>query len=83
MVPSETTSTTACKWRMVCITNSLNKQDGYRGETRYALVERNKQDGYRGETRYALVERNCVLFYLIIVFREGSQVRFELLSEIF
>ena len=37
MVPSETTSTTACKWCMVCITNSLNKQDGYRGETRYAL----------------------------------------------
>ena len=66
MVPSETTSTTACKWCMVCITNSLNKQDGYRGETRYALVE-----------------RNCVLFYLIIVFVDGSQARFELLSEIF
>ena len=66
MAPSKTTSTTASKWCMVCITNSLNKQDGYRGETRYALVE-----------------INCVLFYLIIVFREGSQVRFELLSEIF
>ena len=66
MVPAETMSTTACKCCMVCITNSLNKQDGYRGETRCALVE-----------------RNCVLFYLIIVFREGSQARFELLSEIF
>ena len=42
-----------------------------------------KQDGYRGETRYALVEKNCVLFYLIIVFREVSQARFELLIEIF
>ena len=38
MVPSETIT---CKWRMVCITNSLKKQDGYRGETRYAPVERN------------------------------------------
>ena len=56
MVSSETTSTTACKWCMVCITNSLNKQDGYTGETRYPQVE-----------------RNCVLFYLVIVFREGSQ----------
>ena len=33
-----------------------------------------------GETRYALVERKCVVFYLIIVFREGSQARFELLT---
>ena len=64
MVLSETMSTTACKWCMVCITNSPNKKDGYRGETRYALVE-----------------RNCVLFYLIIVLREGSQARFELLSD--
>ena len=34
MVPSETTSTTACKWCMVCITNSLNKQDGYMGRNK-------------------------------------------------
>ena len=60
MVPSETTT---YKWCMVCVTNSLNKQDGYRGEARYVLVE-----------------RNCALFYLIIVFREGSQARFELLT---
>ena len=61
MVLSETTT---CIWCMVCtITNSLNKQDGYRGETRYALME-----------------RDCVLFYLIIVFREESQARFELLE---
>ena len=66
MFPSEITCTTACEWCMVCKTNSLNKQDGYKGETRYALVE-----------------RNCILFYLIIVFREGSQAGFELLSEIF
>ena len=66
MVPSETTSTTACKWCMICITNSLNKQDGYRDKTRYAMVK-----------------KNCVLFYRIIVFREGSQARFELLSELF
>ena len=66
MVPSGTTNTTACKWCRVCITNYLNKQDGYRGETRDALVE-----------------RNCLLFYLIIVFREWSQARFELFNEIF
>ena len=65
MVPSETTSTTARKCCLVCITNFLNQQDVYMGETRYAPVE-----------------RNCVLFYLIIVFREESQARFELLSEI-
>ena len=41
MVPSKTTSTTACKLCMVCVANSLKKQDGYRGKTRYALVERN------------------------------------------
>ena len=66
MVPSETTSTTACKWCMVYINNSLKKQDGYRGEASYALVE-----------------TNCILFYLIIVFREGSRARFEFLSEVF
>ena len=60
MVPSESAT---YKWCMVCITNSLNKQDGFRGETRYALME-----------------RNCALFYLIIVFREGRQARFELLT---
>ena len=54
MDSSETTSTTACKWFLVCI----NKQDGYRSETSHALVK-------------------------IIVFREESQVQFELLSEIF
>ena len=43
----------------------------------------NKQDGYEGETKCALVERNCVLFYLVIVLREGNQTRFELFSEIF
>ena len=59
MVPSKTTSTTACKWCMVCVANSLKKPGGYRVEARYALVE-----------------RNCVIFYLIIVFREGSQARF-------
>ena len=61
MVLSETMT---CIWCMVCTrTNSLNKQDGYRGETRYALME-----------------RGCVLFYLIIAFREQSQARFELLE---
>ena len=60
MVPSESAT---CKWCMVCITNSLNKQDGFRSETRYALME-----------------KNWVLFYLIIVFREGSQTWFELLT---
>ena len=61
MVLSETTT---CIWCMVwTITNSLNKQDGYRGETRYALME-----------------RDCVLFYLIIILREGSQARCQLLT---
>ena len=41
MVPSQSTSTTACKRCMVYITTYLNRQDGYRGETRCALVERN------------------------------------------
>ena len=36
MLANETTTSKLC---MVCITNSLNKQDGYRGEARYALVE--------------------------------------------
>ena len=34
------------------------------------------------ETRCALVKRNCVLFYLIIVLREGNQARSELFSKI-
>ena len=35
------------------------------------------------KTICVLVERNCLLFYLIIVSREGNQARFELLSKIF
>ena len=68
MVPSETTSTTACKWCMACISNSLNRQDEYRGETKSALVERNCV---------------LIYHYLIKVFRKGSQARLELCSGIF
>ena len=49
----------------------------------YKLILSTSKMAEGAKQKCALVERNCVLFYVIIVLRDGNQARSELFSKIF